>query len=368
MLAAMAAVSVMARRLINPLAFPLAVALLACAGSAKGMWQPLRIDHHGWQLAMLAWAAASLTDPRRARGGVTLGLATAGSLAIGMEMLLYLAACGAIVVLRWVGSAAEARRLFAYGVTLAGGCALAFLVFASEANRAPVCDALSPVWLSAMAAAGAVAVLLAWASPAGRGARLGLALGAGALVAGAFAWTWPDCLGRLEQSSPELERLWLSKVREAMPIWRHGAQIAAQTVALPVAGLIGYAVMLWRSRRDPERLIPWASVAALAAIAAGLLCWQTRAGPAAQLLSIPGATALVWVAIMWLMDLRSMLARVAGVVAVFLIASGLLARLRLQPVLAADERGAARRSTSPTIAARRSPLWRRWRASRAAGC
>ena len=65
----------------------------------------------------------------------------------------------------WVRSAAEARRLFAYGVTLAGGCAFAFLVFASEANRAPVCDALSPVWLSAMAAAGAVAVLLAWASP-----------------------------------------------------------------------------------------------------------------------------------------------------------------------------------------------------------
>ena len=325
MLAAMAAAAVIARRLIHPLAFPLAVALLACAGSAKGMWQPLRIDHHGWQLAMLAWAAASLTDPRRARGGVTLGLATAGSLAIGMEMLLYLAACGAIVVLMWVRVATEARRLFAYGVTLAGGCAFAFLVFASEANRAPVCDALSPVWLSAMAAAGAVAVVLAWASPAGWVARLGFAAGAGALVAGAFAWSWPDCLGRLEQSSPELERLWLSKVREAMPIWRHGASIATQTLALPVAGLIGAAVMLWRSRRDPERLIPWLAVGALAALAAGLLCWQTRAGPAAQLLSIPGATALVWLAILWVMGLRLMLARVLGVVVAFLAVSGLLA-------------------------------------------
>ncbi len=325
MLAAMAAVSVMARRLIHPLAFPLAVALLACAGSAKGMWQPLRIDHHGWQLAMLAWAAASLTDPRRARGGVTLGLATAGSLAIGMEMLLYLAACGAIVVLMWVRGAAEARRLFAYGVTLAGGCAFAFLVFASEANRAPVCDALSPVWLSAMAVAGAVAVLLAWASPAGAAGRLGLAAGAGLAVAGAFAWTWPHCLGRLEQSSPELERLWLSRVREAMPIWRHGAQTAALTVTLPAAGLIGYAAMLWKSRRDPARLIPWAAVAALAAIAAALLNWQTRAGPAAQLLSIPGATALVWLVVMWVMTLRTMLLRVAGVALAFLIASGLFA-------------------------------------------
>jgi len=325
MLAAIAAVAVMARRLVAPLAFPLAIALLATAGSAKGMWQPLRIDHHGWQLAMLAWAVASLTDARRARGGVTLGAATALSLAIGMEMLLYLAACGAIMVLMWVRSAGEARRLLAYGVTLAGGCAFAFLVFASEANRAPVCDALSPVWLSAMAAAGAVAVLLAWASPRSAAARLGLAAGAGVLVACFFAWAWPHCLGRLEQSTPELERLWLSRVREAMPIWRHGAQIAALTVTLPIAGLIGYAAMLWRSRRDPERLIPWAAVALLAAIAAALLCWQTRAGPAAQLLSIPGATALVWLIVMWVMNLRTMALRVAGVVAAFLLASGLLA-------------------------------------------
>lgn len=323
MLVAMAAVSVMARRLIAPLAFPLAIALLACAGSAKGMWQPLRIDHHGWQLAMLAWAAASLTDTRRIRGGVTLGLATACSLAIGLEMLLYLAAAGAIVVLMWVRRAEEARRLFAYGVTLAGGCAFAFLVFASEANRAPVCDALSPVWLSAMACAGAIAVVLAWLSPKSTAGRLGIAAAAGALIAGAFAWTWPHCLGRLEQSSPELERLWLSRVREAMPIWRHGAQTAALTVTLPIAGLIGYAAMLWRSRREPEKLIPWAAVALIAAIAAGLLCWQTRAGPAAQLLSIPGAAALAWLVVIWLMGLRHMVLRVAGVVAAFLVVSGL---------------------------------------------
>ena len=322
MLAAMAAAAVIARRLIHPLAFPLAVALLACAGSAKGMWQPLRIDHHGWQLAMLAWAAASLTDPRRARGGVTLGLATAGSLAIGIEMLLYLAAAGAITVLFWVRKADEARRLFAYGVSLAGGCAFAFLVFASDANRAPVCDALSPVWLSAMAAAGAVAVLLAWASPKAPLARFGLAALAGAAVALAFALTWPACLGRLDGSSPELERLWLSKVREAMPIWRHGWQITTMTVTLPICGLIGAAAMLWRSRRDPNRLAPWAGVTLLAAIAAGLLCWQTRAGPAAQLLSIPGATALAWLVVGWASGLRTMRQRLLAAFVTISIVAG----------------------------------------------
>ena len=322
MLAAMAAIAVVVRRLVAPIAFALAIALLACAGSADGMWQPLRIDHHGWQLAMLAWAMASLTDPQRARGGVTLGLATALSFAIGLEMLPYLTVAGAIAVLMWVRDGTEAPRLAAYGASLGGGVALAFLVFTSEANMAPLCDALTPVWLAAMLGAGAAAVALAWATPARPLVRLGAAAAAGAILAGAFAWGAPQCLGRLEQSSPELERLWLSKVREAMPIWRHGFDVTLQTITLPVAGLIGYALMLWRNRRDPQWLIPWAAVAALAALAAALLCWQTRAGPAAQMLSIPGATALAWLAIAWLMGRGSVVVRVGGVVLAFLLISG----------------------------------------------
>jgi MFS family permease len=272
---------------------------------------------------MLALAVAALTDPRRARGGVLLGVATSLSLAIGLEMLLYLALAGAVTGLRWILDREEARRLLTYGASLGGGCALAFLLFASHANRAPVCDALSPVWLSAMVAAGAIAVGLALLNPSGWPARLALAALAGVALAAAFALVWPDCLGRLERSSPELERLWLDKVREAMPIWRHGARTAALVVTLPIAGLIGYALMLWTHRRDPGRLVPWLAVALPALLAALLLLWQTRAGPAAQLLSIPGATALAWTAIVWIRARKGMLVRVAGVVVAFMVVSGL---------------------------------------------
>jgi len=323
MLAAMAAVAVIARRLVGKLAFAIAIALLACAGSAKGMWNPLRIDHHGWQLAMLAWAAAGLTDPRRARGGAVVGVATAISLTIGLEMLLYLAVAGAFIVLMWIRDGAEARRLATYGAALAGGCALGFLVFASEANRLAVCDALSPVWLSAMVAAGAIAVVLAQVTPASLLGRLGAAALAGAALACAFALLWPDCLGRLEQAPAELDRLWLSKVREAMPVWRHGASTATAILTLPVTGLVGYALMLWMSRRDPARLLIWIALAALGALATALLCWQTRAGPAAQLLSIPGATALAWAAALWVVNARFMAVRIAAVVAIALLVFGL---------------------------------------------
>ena len=322
MLVAMAAMAVATRRLVDGKAYLLAIALIACAGSARGMWAPLRLDHHGWQLAMLALVAMALTDPKRARGGAILGAATAASLTIGLEMLPYLALAGGATVLRWVWDEGEARRLGAYGVALAGGCATGFLLFASNANRAPVCDALSPVWLSAMVMAGVLALLLAAASPAGRWWRLAAAAAGGAALAVAFALTWPDCLGRLEQSSEELERLWLSKVREAMPVYRHGANTAAMIATLPVAGLIGYGLMIAVHWRDSRRLIPWLAVALPAAVAAALLLWQTRAGPAAQLLSIPGATALAWTAILWTRRQKSMLVRVVGAVAAFLVVSG----------------------------------------------
>jgi hypothetical protein len=320
MLVAMWAVALMARRLVSPYAFLIAVTLLACSGSIVGMWVPLRLDHHGWQLAFLAWAVAALTDPKPLRAGLTLGAATALSLIIGLEMLLYLAAAGAIAVLMWIRDG-EPRRLFAYGVTLAGGCAFGFLVFASEANRLPMCDALSPVWLSAMVAAGAVAVLLAWASPKSWPGRLGAAALGGVVIAGAFAWTWPHCLGRLEQSSPELERLWLSKVREAMPIWRHGWDATVATLTLPIAGLIGGLAMLHvtHGERDRETFIRWAAITLLTAMATALLFWQTRAGPAAQLLGATGAAAFAWIVFSWIMSRRNLLLRVGGIALILLL-------------------------------------------------
>ena len=42
---------------------------LIFAGSTNGMFMPERIDHHGWQLAMLALSVAAIADPKRVRGG-----------------------------------------------------------------------------------------------------------------------------------------------------------------------------------------------------------------------------------------------------------------------------------------------------------
>jgi hypothetical protein len=178
-----AGLALTARRLIAPAAFPLALAALFFAGSTNGMVMPMRIDHHGWQLACLALAVAGLADPQPRRGGLIAGIASAVSLSIGLEMLIYLALASAAQVLMWVDDRGQRERLAAYAVSLAAGCTVGFAAFASYANRAPVCDALSPVWLSDALLGGALLWLLAAISPERWTVRLGLAVVAGAIIA-----------------------------------------------------------------------------------------------------------------------------------------------------------------------------------------
>ncbi len=379
MAVAMLALAGTVRRLVAPLAFPLAVGLVLCGTSVRGMWAPLRIDHHGWQLALLALTALALTDPKRARGGLILGLATALSLTIGLEMLILLALAGGLTVLMWVLDQREARRLAAYGASLAGGCAAGFLLFASDANRAAVCDALSPVWLSAMAAVGALAVLLGLIRTESPWLRLALAAAGAAATAAAFALLWPDCLGRPERVSPELQQLWLSHVREARPIYRQSWQAIGYSIGLPIGGLIGYALMIWRLRKvpllplrrsepecgcpahralsAPSLLMQWLALALLAAAAAALLLWQTRAGPSAQLLAVPGATALVWWAGQQVQRIGNAFVTAGAVVLAFLLASGLALQLpsdlfKNQPTKPGNATNRAN-SRCPTLAALR---------------
>lgn len=285
--------ALIARRLVDERAAPLVLATMLFAVSTTGMVQPLRIDHHGWQLAFLALALAGIADPKRRRGGVVTGLASAGSLAIGLEMMIYLALMGAAHVLFWVADRDERKRMLAYAVTLSGGTAAAFLLFASIANRAAVCDALSPVWLGDALLAGALLVGLAMWRAERWTWRLGAAAVAGAVVVAFHALASPQCLSRLEGVSPEATALWLSHVREARPVYRHGWEAASLILSLPVAGLIGYGLLAWRSRKDCDHLRRTLAVAVPALTALVLLFWQTRTGPAAQMMAAPGAAAMV---------------------------------------------------------------------------
>jgi len=331
---AMIGLAATVRRLVSPIAWPLALVILLGTSATMLMFMPERIDHHGWQLAMLSLTVAGLCDPDTRRGGAIVGLSSAVSLAIGLEMLPYAAMAGAIIALQWVWEQPETSgargRMAVYALTLGGGSAFGFAAFASNANRVLRCDALTPVWLSVMVVAGALLFVLAWINPGRREMRLGLAVLAGAIIAAGFAYVFPQCLGRPEQVSPELARSWLDNVKEAKPIYKHPFRVGFPIAALPVIGLLGAALAAWRARRQPDA-VGWAAVALFTAFACLMLLWQVRAGPAAQLLAVPGAVALAWLLLPRLLGSRWMLVRVLGTVAGFLVVSGLFAGLVLKP-------------------------------------
>jgi hypothetical protein len=296
------------------------------------MFMPERIDHHGWQLALLSVSIAGLADPKRIRGGLTLGISTALSLAIGLEMIIYLAIAGAAVALFWVADVRERARALAYSVSLGGGTAFSFLVFASYANRAPVCDALSPVWLSSMLVASALLLILAWRSPTDWKARLGMAAGAGIILAAFYVLMWPNCLTRLENVSPEVQYLWLSHVREARPVYKHGWQLASMILAIPVTGAIGWALLAWHNRVDADRFRRTIGAALPGLVATLLLFWQTRTGPAAQLMTVVGAVAIVWVLAPLFDRSRNPLLRSVGVIAVAIVGFGAIVPFALKMI------------------------------------
>ena len=311
-----------ARRLLGPSAYALAFLTLFFAGSTNGMFMPERIDHHGWQLALLALSVSAIADPKRVRGGLTLGISSALSLAIGLEMMIYLALAGVTMVLFWVDDRDERERLRAYSVSLGGGTALAFLIFASNDNWNAVCDALSPVWLSDALIGSALMVAMAWVSPGDWKRRLGIALVAGVIVAAFHALTWPHCLQRLEGVSPEVERLWLSHVKEARPFYRHGWRIATLIIALPITGAIGWGLIAWYRRGDREALrrVIGAAVPGLAATL--LLFWQTRTGPASQMMAVVGGAAIIWFMLPRFWNSPSALMRVPGAAFLFIVGAG----------------------------------------------
>ena len=344
---AMLGIGATVRRLVHAYAWPLSIVFLVGATATMLMYMPERIDHHGWQLAMLSLTVAGLCDPHARRGGALVGIASAVSLSIGLELLPYAAMAGAIIGLRWVWDRAEAPRLAVYALSLGGGSTLGFALFASNANQAMRCDALTPVWLSVMIAAGMLLFLLARFGPASRGLRLALAVAAGAAIVIGFAVMFPQCLGRPEGVSPELQRNWLDNVREAKPIYKHSWRTGVALATLPILGLIGALVAAWRARRE-RRAIGWVAVALFTTFAALMLLWQVRAGPAAQLLAVPGTVALAWFVLPWLLGHRSVFIRVFGTVGAMVIISGFFVGIALKYVPAGKPKGYEKRVNMAT--------------------
>ena len=240
--------------------------------------QPLRIDHHGWQIFTVVLAMAGMTPGRRAWGPALSGAALAMGLSISLEILPITAAFGAAFAFRWLADGVTRRPLVVFLGSLAGTLALMFLATRGIADLAQHCDVVSPAHLGLFAIAALGTAAVASMRRLSRPATFGLLGVSAALGLGFYAWSAPQCLaGPFGNLDPLVRAFWYENVAEGRPAWR-----IAPELWMPIAahGLIalGTLAWLWRNRTGEERRW-WFEYLLITGVAfvTGLLVWRSLA-------------------------------------------------------------------------------------------
>ncbi len=190
--------------------------------------QPLRIDHHAWQIAAVAVALWAISWREPLRGGAVAGLAMAMGASVSLEILPMTAAFGLVLFLRWAVDYRQRVWLVCYMQSLAVSLVAIFALTkgAGALNGPAYCDAITLPHI------GFFAVAALGTSVLGRMQRVTLPLfvllfaGVGALAAGAMALAAPQCIASPFGSLDPLVRdLWYANVREGTPVWQQDAHV-----------------------------------------------------------------------------------------------------------------------------------------------
>ncbi|HVJ02328.1 MAG TPA: hypothetical protein VM662_09110, partial [Sphingomonas sp.] len=269
----------------------LAATLGALAYPATSLFMPGRVDHHGFQLVLLLVVVRSLVRSGTAPAGIVAGVATAASLAIGLEAAPLLALAAAAVALLWLrGEAGAHARLCGYALGLVLSLSAAAALLRTRGWDYPACDGFTQhFWRAAQI--GALALLAL--AVAGFGLRTLRARAAAILVAGAAGLGGalllsPDCLHPYGRVDPLLVRVWLSQVEEAQPLLAAPVGHAIGYAGLMLAGITASA-LAWRRERNTA----WFVLLALQFGALALTLAQLRGAYAGAILAAPALAALI---------------------------------------------------------------------------
>jgi hypothetical protein len=283
---------------------------------------PNDIDHHNAQYALLALAlAAALRLDRRPALGAVLGGILALMLAIGLEMLPYVAVFGAAVALRWALKTLNGQCAALFGIAFAGAPVVLYLLTGSA--YAPLaCDSLSWAFALPAAVAGFGLAALAGVARETSGAAFRIT-GLGVLGAATLATVMlvaPECLsGPYGQLSPELKAVFLDNVTEAQPIYDYAARRPDAAIAALGPPVVALALALLRVLSGPrQRRIAWAMPLALLGMALALGFYQVRTLPYANVAAIAVLGA-------WLAELAALALGRAAVDALSLATAGRIA-------------------------------------------
>ncbi len=272
------------------------LAVPACAFNIGAFYalRPMRIDHHGWQIAAglaIAWALIDRASVRRA---ALAGVAAAFWIHVSLEGTVFTALAGGWLGLRWIlRPGEEGYRLPAFLAALAGASLVLFCAAHGGALfDLTFCDAVSPVHIAVFALAAAGAAITVRCAPSTLSQRA-VPLALTALACGALYRLWaPQCLdGPFATMSPLVYRQWYVNVKEGMPLWREPLHDTMLWLPFPAVGIAGALVGCLRAN-DPGQRRRRTDYLVLVAAATATALTLERAGAFANVLAIPGALEL----------------------------------------------------------------------------
>lgn len=320
LLAVMALVASITRRVAGDEAARLAVLLVPLAPVLVFQLRPMRIDHHGWQIVLALAAVRLLLGRWTVRAGALAGLALGALLTISLEGMPIAVAIVAVAAVGWALDPRCPEFLAALGASFAGSALTLHVLTRGPGMLAPVCDAMSPAWLGALGVAGftlAAASLLSRRPMAVRFA----ALAVGGVASLALLWfsARPCLAGPFAALDPLVKALWYDQVDEGLPIWRQRPSVAALVIGLPIVGLVGTFLSLKRARGIAWRR--WAILGAILVAAVALSCFVFRAGATANALAVPGAAVVAVTLLRRARAVRSVTKRIAATAGALLVVS-----------------------------------------------
>ena len=211
--------------------------------------RPMRIDHHGWQIAMAVLALASLFHSNARNSGLVLGAALGVWLHISLEGAPMSAAFFLYLGWQWLTRPDEAARLFWTIAAFALSSVGLFLGTQAQGLGASIyCDTISPPHIWAILIATTIMLPgLNWA-PRQTAIRALIMLSAGGASIVAMALRAPECLtGAFSTLDPLVREYWYIYVKEGMPIWHQDYQTAAVLLAGPVVGFISSLYLAYKA-------------------------------------------------------------------------------------------------------------------------
>ncbi len=217
--------------------------------------RPMRIDHHGWQLAMAVLALSTIfwSDVRKA--GLVLGVALAVWLHISLEGAPMTAAFFLLLGLRWVRDAREGARLS--WTVAASLLASLLLFFGTQANglAAPTwCDTISPPHIGAIGFATLVMLPAIRFLPDDWRMRLAAVAVAGGGALALIFVAAPQCVGgAFGNLDPVVREYWYSKVSEGLPVWHQSWRTSVNLGAGLLCGAVSWLILRGKLKREDRR-------------------------------------------------------------------------------------------------------------------